>query len=254
MRRWAEVADRVSATTKTSEKTAILAAYLASLDADDLPVAAVFLTGRPFPETDQRTIGIGWAGLAAAVRAVAGVDEGALGRAYDRSSDTATSVHDVLVEAGRAPSSHEEPSLAEVRSAFDEVEAAPGAAAKQERLAAVLRRCSPNTAGAVAKVLTGELRIGLREGLLEAAIARAFDRPLEAVKRAAQLTGDVGAAAVLAREDRLGDATLALFRPIRFMLASPAEDAADDHGAPRAGGLGRGQVRRYPRPAPPAGE
>jgi DNA ligase-1 len=227
MRRWAEIADRVAATTRTSEKTEILAGYLASLDADDLPVASVFLTGRPFPETDPRTVGVGWAGLAAAVRVVAGADESALGRAYDRSSDISTSVREVLGEAGHAPEPRAEPSLAEVRAAFDEVEAAAGAAAKQERLAALLRRCSPATAGAIVKVLTGELRIGLREGLLEAAIARAFDRPLVAVKRATQLTGDVGAAATLAREDRLGDASLALFRPIRFMLASPAEDAAD---------------------------
>ena len=57
MRRWSEVAERVAATTKTSEKTAILAEYLASLDAEALPIAAVFLTGRAFPEADQRTIG-----------------------------------------------------------------------------------------------------------------------------------------------------------------------------------------------------
>ena len=77
------------------------------------------------------------------------------------------------------------------------------------------------------KVLGGELRIGLREGLLEAAIAKAFVRPLEAVKRAGMLTGDVGRTALLAREDRLGDASLALFHPLKFMLASPAEDAAE---------------------------
>ncbi|MFN8631253.1 MAG: ATP-dependent DNA ligase [Chloroflexota bacterium] len=227
MRRWAEIADRVAATTKTSEKTAILADYLASLDADDLPVAAVFLTGRPFPGGDQRTTGIGWAGLSAAVRSVAGADDGALGRAYDRSSDIATSVREVLADAGHAPPIDAEPTLAEIRAAFDAMEQAAGPAAKQALLEDLLRRASPATAAAIVKVLTGELRIGLREGLLEAAIARAFDRPLAAVKRATQLTGDVGAAATLAREDRLGDAGLALFRPIRFMLAAPAEDAAE---------------------------
>jgi DNA ligase-1 len=225
MRRWSEVAERVAATTKTSEKTAILADYLATLDADDLPVAAIFLTGRPFP--DQRTAGIGWAGLAAAVRSVADEDGEALGRAYDRSSDISTSVREVLTEAGHAPDPAGEPTLAEVRDAFEHMESAAGPAARQAVLEALLRRCSPATAGAVVKVLTGELRIGLREGLLEAAIARAFDRPLEAVKRATQLSGDVGEAARLAREDRLGEASLALFRPIRFMLASPAEDAAE---------------------------
>jgi DNA ligase-1 len=41
------------------------------------------------------------------------------------------------------------------------------------------------------------------------------------------LTGDIGRMAELARDDRLADASLALFHPIKFMLASPAEDAAE---------------------------
>ena len=87
MRRWSEIAERVAATTKTSEKTAILADYLAGLTPEELPIAAVFLTGRPFAEADQRTIGLGWAGIArlgAPGRRRADAD--ALRRAYDRSS------------------------------------------------------------------------------------------------------------------------------------------------------------------------
>lgn len=227
MRRWAETADRVAAITKTSAKTEVIAAYLASLDAAELPIAAVFFAGRPFAGVDGRTVGVGWAGLAAAIRAVAGADEDALRHAYDRSSDPATAVRDVLAEAGHAPAEGRSPTLADVRASFEAIEAASGPAAKQDLLEGLLRRCSPDTAAAVVKVLTGELRIGLREGLLEAAIARAFSRPLDAVKRATQLSGDVGTAATLAREDRLADAAIALFRPIRSMLASPAEDAAD---------------------------
>jgi DNA ligase 1 len=239
MRRWSEVADRVAATSKTSEKTAILAEYLASLPPDDLPVAAVFLTGRPFPEADQRSVGVGWSGLAGSVLRVAGADGDALRRAYDRSSDVSTAVVEVLEEAGHRPAGADapagadepagaaEPSVAEVRAAFETIEAAQGGAAKAALLDDLVRRCSPRTAGAVVKVLSGELRIGLREGLLEAAIAKAFGRPLDAVKRAGMLTGDVGRTAALAREDRLGDAALALFHPLKFMLASPAEDAAE---------------------------
>jgi DNA ligase-1 len=60
---------------------------------------------------------------------------------------------------------------------------------------------------------------------VEAAIARAFDRPIEDVKWAGMLTGDMGRLAELARDDQLNDAELALFHPLKFMLASPAEDA-----------------------------
>jgi DNA ligase-1 len=227
MRRWSEVADLVGATTKTSEKTAILADYLASLAPDELPVAAVFLTGRPFPEADGRSVGIGWAGLTGSVLRVAGADPDALRRAYDRSSDVATAVTEVLAEAGHAPEPGGEPGLTEVRAAFEAAVDAPGAAAKAAILEPLLARSSPRTVGGIVKVLSGELRIGLREGLLEAAIAKAFDRPLDTVKRAGMLTGDVGRTALLAREDRLATATMALFHPLKFMLASPAEDGAE---------------------------
>jgi DNA ligase-1 len=227
MRRWSEVADRVAATSKTSEKTAILADYLASLPPDALPIAAVFLTGRPFPEADGRTTGIGWSGLAGSVLRVAGADPDALRRAYDRSSDVATAVVEVLGEAGHAPDPAGEPTVPEVRAAFETAVAQQGATAKAAVLEALFARSSPRTVGGIVKVLSGELRIGLREGLLEAAIAKAFDRPLEAVKRAGMLTGDLGRTATLAREDRLGEAALTLFHPLKFMLASPAEDAAE---------------------------
>jgi DNA ligase 1 len=227
MRRWSEIAGRVAATTKTSAKTSILASYLAGLAPDELPVAAVFLSGRPFPEADQRSAGVGWAGLSGAVLRVAGADEDALRRAYDRSSDLSTAVREVLAEAGHAPDPAAEPTLVEVRAAFEAIEASPGAAAKAAILEALIARSSPTTAGAIVKVLGGELRIGLREGLLEAAIAQAFGRSLDAVKRAGMLTGDVGRTAMLARDDRLGEAAMALFHPLKFMLATPAEDAAE---------------------------
>jgi DNA ligase-1 len=226
MRRWTEVAGRVAATTRTSEKTAILADYLRSLDAVELPIACTYFSGRPFPESDPRSPGLGWAGVSAAVAGLAGAGPEALRAAYDRWSDLGLAVEDVLAAAGHAPDPTTSPGLVDVDAALAAVEAAGPVAEKAAILRALLGRCDPGTARSVVKVLGGELRIGLREGLLEAAIARAFDRPLEAVKRAAQLTGEIGRTAVLAREDRLASAALTLFRPLKPMLASPAEDAA----------------------------
>lgn len=227
MRRWSDLAERVAATTRTSEKTALLADYLRSLAPDALPVAVVFLTGRPFPESDQRTPGLGWAAIVAAVGAVAGVTREELGAAYDRHSDLGRAVEDVLTAVGHAPPPETTPTLPEVAAAFDAIEAASGGAAKAAHLRDLLARVDPPTAKAIVKVLGGELRIGLREGLVEAAIAQAFERPLEDVKWAGMLTGDMGRLAELARDDRLDQAELALFHPLKFMLASPAEDAAD---------------------------
>jgi DNA ligase 1 len=227
MRRWSELAERVAATTRTSEKTALLAEYLRTLDDDTLPIAVTFLTGRPFPESDQRATGIGWATIATAVAAISGADRAALGAAYDRHSDLAASVGDVLAEVGHAPDPEASPTLQDVAGTFSAIESASGPARKAAYLATLLGRADPKTARGIVRVLSGELRIGLREGLVEAALAQAYDRPLDAVKRAGMLTGDIGRTATLAKQGALGGASLAMFHPLKFMLASPAEDAAE---------------------------
>ncbi len=206
--------------------------------------AAVFFSGRAFAESDGRALGLGWATLADSVTRVAGVSRAELGAAYDRYSDLGQAVGDVLardgavggVATGTADGSGAPagdggaipgPTVREVAAAFTAIEAARGPAAKSAIFEALLARCDPLTATYIVKILGGELRIGLREGLVEAAIARAFDRPAAQVARAVMLTGDLGEAAVLACDDRLANAQLRLFHPLRFMLASPAEDAAE---------------------------
>ena len=242
MRRWSEVAERIASTTRTSEKTRLLAAYLASVDADVLAPAVVFFSGRAFPEADGRALGLGWATLADSVTRVAGISRADLGAAYDRHSDLGRAVGDVLAARAAAAEDGIEPSgdppgpatpdapgpaIPEVVAAFSAIEAARGPAAKAGPFEELLRRCDPLAATYVVKILGGELRIGLREGLVEAAIAHAFGRPAPDVARAVMLTGDVGEAALLARDDRLASARLRLLRPLRFMLASPTEDAGE---------------------------
>ncbi len=227
MRRWSELAERVAATTRTSEKSSLLADYLRTLGPAELPIAVVFLTGRAFAETDQRATGLGWATMAAALSDVTGANADDLGAAYDRFSDLGLAIEDVLTRAGHAPDPDLEPDLETVAGAFTEIERASGPAAKGAIFADLVRRSPPATARGIVKVLSGDLRIGLREGLVEAAIAQAFQAPLAAVKRAGMLSGDLGRTAILARDGALESASLTLFKPLKFMLASPAEDAAE---------------------------
>jgi len=227
MRRWSELAERLAATTRTSEKTALLADYLRTLTPEELPIAAIFLTGRPFAEADQRAAGLGWSAIATTVTDLAGVSRSALGEAYDRSSDLGIAVAEVLTAANHQPSPDASPTLPNVAEAFAAIEAASGASRKSAILRSLLERSDPPTAKYLVKVLGGDLRIGLREGLVDAAIAKAFDRPLDDVKWAGMLVGDAGRLATLARDDALASAAIALFHPLKFMLASPAEDAAE---------------------------
>ncbi|HEV2495221.1 MAG TPA: ATP-dependent DNA ligase [Terriglobia bacterium] len=117
-------------------------------------------------------------------------------------------------------------SLATVRAAFDRLAASRGVAEKLPVLEELLGRAPPAEAKYIVKIITGDLRIGLKESLVELAIAHAFAKLAEQVQRANMLTGDIGATLGLAAADSLGEARLRLFHPIGFMLASAADTAA----------------------------
>ncbi|HBY98204.1 MAG TPA: hypothetical protein DEP84_30380, partial [Chloroflexi bacterium] len=93
--------------------------------------------------------------------------------------------------------------------------------AKVQQLVAALTEWTPLEARYASKLMMGELRIGLREGLVEDALARLYGHPLGEVSRANMLLGDIGETAVRARHGTLSTARMRLFHPIKFMLASP---------------------------------
>ncbi len=101
------------------------------------------------------------------------------------------------------------------------------AAYKLSLLQKLLRRATALESKYVIKIISGDLRIGLRESLVEEAIAKAFEEKPADVQRANMLLGDIGGTLRLAAEHKLNQAQMRLFHPIGFMLASPAQDAQE---------------------------
>jgi DNA ligase-1 len=222
MLEFAQAGAAVGSTSATLEKARILAAYFRTLDDDDLRRAAVFMSGRAFSPSKRRTLGLGWATVSKAVSTLSGRDEDELGRIFRKHSDLGDWAGEAL--EGR---SHPEPvSLGDVEDTLEAIGVARGKT-KEAPLASLLQRLGPESARFFIKIISGELRIGLSEGLVEAAIAEAFVVPITQVKRVHLITGDIGETAVRCKNKQFDATTITLFQPVRFMLASPVETPAE---------------------------
>ena len=221
MRRFVETCEAVAATTRKTEKIRIVSEYLKELSLDDVARACIFLTGRAFPRREEKVLGIGGSNLARLVTTLAGGHAEDLWEAYRKHGDLGSAAEDIL----RRPHQGGKVALSDVAGVFDRL---PDLHIQTQKLALVRELFEKASAGEVKyliKVITGDLRIGLKEGLVEEAIAKAFDGSIEAVRRANMLTGDIGETARLAATHRLVAARLRLFHPIGFMLAAPVETA-----------------------------
>jgi DNA ligase-1 len=224
------VANTIAATTKKSEKERLLAEFLVSLDDAALERAVVFFSGGPFARREQKVTGVGGATIVSAVFDATGseLDEATWRKYADLGDAIAESFPE---DAAR------DITLMELGEFYDRLAATQGTTAKKDVLVELLRKVDAQGARYVVKILTGEMRIGLVEGLVESAIAKAFGRKLDAVRRANMFAGDIGAAALLAKSDALESAKMTLFAPFAFMLAQPEEDPAEIVAALGAGAL-----------------
>ena len=221
---WVSTADAVRATTKKLEKMALLGAYLGRLEDADLVIAARLFAGAPFSRKDERVLSVGWSALADVLLERSGKSDADMSASYQRHAD----LGDVAFElVGDSPPDGEPLGLVDVETSFTEMAAVRGTSAKRDVLRSVMRRATAGEARYITKVIAGETRIGLREGLLEDAIARAFARDRAAVARANMLTGDIGDAALRAKHGSLEEPTLTHFAPIGMMLATPVLDLAE---------------------------
>jgi len=218
MQRFAEVSEAIAATTKKLQKIAILADYLASRNRDEATVSAIFLSGRPFAAWEETTLQVGGTLLWRLVAELSGKTESDLTAAYRRTGDLGAVAGQVLPERpGQGVG------VLEAYKTFREIATARGPTAKTALVRDLLLRATPLEAKYIIKIMSGDLRIGLKESLVEEAIAKAYAAPLAQVQRANMLLGDIGETLRLAVQGKLAKAKLRMFHPIGFMLASPID-------------------------------
>jgi DNA ligase 1 len=222
LQRFAAAAEALARTTKKLEKTAIVADFFKSSKQDEAAISAVFLCGRPFPLWEEATLQVGGRSLWQIVAQLSGKDEGEITAKYRQHGDLGA-VAEAVLPSVRAQLL----GVIDLERKFRDMAAARGSSAKTTIARQILSAVEPLTAKYVIKIMTGDLRIGLKESLVEDAIAKAYGATVSEVQRANMLLGDVGEALKLAAQGRLREAKMRLFHPLGFMLASPIESAEE---------------------------
>jgi len=222
---FAQTCAAIGGTTKKLEKTKILAEYIKPLESKSLACVTVWFTGNAFPPSQNKTLQLGWALIRDALCGIGQLDQSEFGQVYLKYSDLGEAALEILEKTNSAVS--QEHSIGGIEQLFENLLAARGPIAKLPVLVYALSRATPLEGKFLIKILTGDLRIGLKEGLVEEAIAQAFAAPLDQIKQVNLLVGNIGETAVLARHQQLPAVTLLPFRPVKYMLASPEETAGD---------------------------
>jgi DNA ligase-1 len=238
----AELGEKLEATRKRTVMIDLVAAFLKSMDPEEIEPAANMLLGRPFPKWDQRTLEVSWATLSEIIRRTTAVDWKVFGEAFSNTGDIGAATKTVFEKskAKRQTSLFERTlTIVEVRRSYEMIAETSGSGSRQRKeriVEALMNQASPLEAKYLVKILIGDMRTGFHEGLLERAVSKAFEIPLKKIQEASMILGDVGNVASIARtegQQGLSRVEFQVSRPVSLMLAQVADsvdDALKEHG------------------------
>ena len=243
----AELAEGLAGEGSRLKKRAAIAEAIAAVAAEsveDAGLFAMYLAGEPFAEADGRKLNAGGALLTKVLLAVSGASEGELTVAYRRHGDLGAAGFDLMAgredgyrllpqtiphpiamrpQKGGAPGSAVGLTFGEVAAAFAGMAGARTTSGRLALVEGLFRRAEPLEVKYLLKLMLGDMRIGVKQSLVEEAIAVAASVSVSEVRNAVMLEADLGAAVRRAFAGTLGEARMRLFHPLGFMLASPVE-------------------------------
>jgi len=242
----AELGERLEGTKKRLLMIDFVAKFLGELQTEEVEPAVSMLLGREFPKWSPKILEVSWATISEIILRMAGIDWRTFEKAFRESGDVGSATK-LVFETSRVKRQtvlfEKDLTVLEVRRGFESIAETVGFSSREKKdrlVSALLSRCTALEAKYLVKILIGEMRTGFHEGLMEQAVSKAFQTPMEAVQEAAMIVGDIGEIAAIAKVE--GAAGLArtvfrVFRPVDLMLAQVSDDVASalsEHGGKTA--------------------
>jgi DNA ligase-1 len=215
--------EKVRQTASKNAKMAAIAEYLSQLDDNaSIATAVLFMSGATFPKGSGLALNVGFSTIMRSLSDIGRLESEEIQRIYLQYGDMGALAEYVISKRQQSPLMVQRLLLPDIHDQLRKIAAAVGSGAgvaKRKVLTGLLINCSPIEAKYLIKIVNGELRIGVVEGLVELAIAKAFGRDTHSVRQAMLLSGDIAQVALLAKNDALSTAIMKPLSPLSFMLA-----------------------------------
>ena len=218
-----EICENIRSTNSKNAKVSILSEYLAGLNEDSLPIAVLFLSGRIFPRGSKLNVNVGFSTIMQSLSEIAMLDAGEIQQIYLAHGDIGA-LSEYAVSKKHMISLFQQQQLTlsfvynQLKKIADTV--GPGAGKNKTKiLTGLLINILPLEAKYLIKIINGEMRIGLVEGLVEIAIAKAFNQNIQVIREAMLVVGDIAQVSILAKRNSLDKAIIKPLTPLSFMLA-----------------------------------
>jgi DNA ligase-1 len=215
----------------------LISTILPTLSPEELPVFVRFIMGRIFPDWNSRKLGIGPNILYEAIRSVTHLSKAGVIERLNSTGDIGKTVEELLVVKTQMSLSHHELELLDVYNILVSISAREGETSQREKMRAVmllLGDARPLEGRYLSRIILEELRIGVGEGSVREAIAKAFSVDSALVEHAMQVLNDTGEVARLAKigPEALKEVQITPFHPVRMMLAQQGSiaDMIAGHG------------------------
>jgi DNA ligase 1 len=207
-------------------KVNILSDYLCSLNDDDresLPIAALFFSNRIFPQGSKFVMNIGFSTIIKVLSEIATLDSNQIQKIYLRHGDIGTLSEYAVSKKNVVSLFQQQPlTLSYIYERLKQIADTIGLGSSKDKkniLKGLLIDISPPEAKYLIKIINGELRIGLTEGLVEVAISKAFHKDIRYVRDAMLISGDISKVVLLAKRNLLHTTLIIPLTPISYMLA-----------------------------------
>lgn len=210
----AKLCRRLESTVKRKEKTRLISEFLRQLQPEEIAPAVFLIVGAVFPESDARTLDVGYMTLK---------------RVFEGGKQTTLAATPLTI--------------GEVYRSLEEIARASGSGSrrlKESLLRGLISRADPEEAEVLTRIVFGEMRIGVSEGMMIEGIAEAAGLDDSSIRRALMMTGDLGRVAETALAKGCGGVArigMTMFTPLKPMLAVMSHDIREvlnEHGGASA--------------------